>query len=135
MDLLEGEAVELALLGRGAAGTAAEAARDVGAIAEGADEVGVEADEVAGTDDAVARLLEPRVGAAARGEKTAFHPLAAHAEVRVAEEGEELVLADAGAERLMHACHPRLADRDGVVHAGDLVGGFDDAGELAGLLP
>src|SRR5258708_28562763 len=107
MDLLEGEAVELALLGRGAAGTAAEAARDVGAIAEGADEVGVEADEVAGPDDTIARLLEPRVGAAARGEEAAFHPLAAHAEAGVAEEGEELVLADPRAQRLVHARHPR----------------------------
>src|SRR6185437_15855011 len=47
---------------------------------------------------------------------------------------EELVLGDAGAQRLLHARHPRLADGDRMVHAGELVGGFDGTGELARLL-
>src|SRR5262249_53699191 len=59
VDLLVGEAVEPLLLVARPSRPAEEGAREIGAIAEGANEVGVEAYQLAGADDAVAAFLEP----------------------------------------------------------------------------
>src|SRR6185369_13358336 len=64
MDLLPGQAIELALLRRRLARAAEISAREIGAIAVGTDQVGVEADQLARADDAVAGFRKPGIGAA-----------------------------------------------------------------------
>src|SRR5439155_25477567 len=127
--------IEPALLAGGLAGPAEIRARDVGAIAEGADEVGVEAHEIPRPDRPVAALLEPGIGALARGQDPRLDPLATEPDVGLVQDRPELVLGHAGPEAFMHARHPGLADRDRLHHAGDLVLGLDGARQLAGALP
>ncbi len=63
LHLLAREGVEVALRRRRASAPAEEGAADVRAVSVGADQVGVEADDIARLDDAVRGLLEPWVGA------------------------------------------------------------------------
>jgi hypothetical protein len=63
--LLMGDLVQLALLGRGYAGARVEGAGEVAVVAVAADDAGVEGDEFVFAQAAVARLLEPGVGARA----------------------------------------------------------------------
>jgi hypothetical protein len=68
MHFLEGPGIELALLVAGLARAGEVGAGDVGAVAEGPDHVGVEADQLVRADLAARGLLLPGVGAVARGE-------------------------------------------------------------------
>ena len=134
MDLLPGQAVQPALLVARPAGPTEVGARDVGAVAEGPDQVGVVGDQVARPDHPVAALLEPGVGALARGQQPGLDPFAAHSDVGVVQDGPELVLGHARLERLAHARHGGLADRDRLAHAGELLRRLDGAGDLQDLL-
>src|SRR5208282_6551026 len=81
MDLFHRQAVDAPLFGARLAGAAEICARDVGAIAERPDEVGIETHEVARPAQAVAAFLEPGVRAFAGREDARFDPLAAKAYV------------------------------------------------------
>ena len=95
----------------GLAPRADEAARDVGHVAVRSHHVGVEADYVAGADEAVAALLEPWVGALVRREQAALDPLAAVGDVGLVQHAPELVLGDAGLNHGADAPDREVADR------------------------
>src|SRR5207247_4294611 len=64
-------------------------AREVCAIAVGADHVGIEGEHGAGLADRVGAFLEPGIGALAAGEKPRFEPFAAGAGILVMKVGPE----------------------------------------------
>ena len=68
-------------------------------------------------------------------EQPRLDPFPAQRDVHLMQMRPELVLGDAGPQHLAHLGHAGLAGRDGDVHAGDLVGGFDRARQLHHLLP
>ena len=128
LDLLVGKRIEPALLIRRPSGTAEPGAADVRAIAERADKVGVETNELASPDHPTRGLAEPGIGPAPGCEKPGLDPLAAEFDVHLMENRPQRRLADAGSQFLAHPCHARLADGDGNQHGLDLVIGLDHPG-------
>ena len=66
IDMLAGDREKVALGAAGRPFAAQSGARNIGAIAIGADQIGVEGDQIAGMDLAAAAFLEPGIGARAR---------------------------------------------------------------------
>ena len=110
-------------------------ARDVAAVAVGADQVGVEGHDVAALDDAHRRFAEPRVGARPRRQQATLDPFAPARDVPAVQLGPERVLGDTGPERLVHRRDGLLADGDAVAHQGDLAGRLDQPRVLHHLEP
>lgn len=79
-------------------------------------------------------FLEPGIRAVAGGEHPRVDPFSAHRDIGLIENGEKLVLRQAGPERLAHARHGDIGDRQRVVHAEDLFGRLDRASALKRLL-
>ncbi len=94
-DLVLGDVVQLALIGRGRLAGADDCAGDVGQVPQRADHVGVEGDQVSGFDTSVAGRLEPRVGVRARGQQAALDPLAVVGDVGLVQQAPQLVLGHA----------------------------------------
>ena len=134
LDLLMGIGVEPPLFVRRLAGTAEPGARDIGTVAEGSDEIGVEGHQLSGPDDAIAALPEPRICPPAGSQKTGLDPFATHGDVHLVEMRPQLVLRDPGAQVLVHLRHPGLAHGDGNKHRLDLVVGLDGPGALHDFL-
>ena len=126
-DLVGGDPVQVALLVARPAVAAQPGARQVGAKAVRADQIGVEGDEIAGLDDARRAFLEPRIGARSGRQQPRLDPFAATRDVAAVQFGPQLVLGDAGFQRRLHLAHRRLAGDDRAAHAQDLVGRFDEA--------
>ncbi len=129
-DLVHRQPVDLFLPSRRLRRAAVQRARQVDEIAERPDHVGVEADEVAGLDAAVARFLQPRIDPRARREHAPLVPVAVVGDIGVVQQSPQLQLGHAGSQRAFE--HPRavLADGDRPAHAGDFVVGFDHARQL-----
>ena len=127
---LTGEPVQRLLLrGRLVAGCD-PAAGDVDAVAVGADQIGVEADEVAGLDCPVGAFREPRVGPRPARQQPGLEPLAAAGDVACVQARPQLVLGDSGPQRLPHLVHRLLGAADGPAHRHDLLGMLAVAGQL-----
>lgn len=102
LNLVVGHAVERFLIIRRLARPAAEGAREVRIIAVAADRIGIQRQKFARPDLAAARLVEPRVGALAGGQEPGFDELAALTDHLVIHDGEQIVLGNAGLDRLAH---------------------------------
>ena len=132
--LLEGQAVELALGVRRPAAAAEEGAGEIGVVAEAADHVGIEGDQVAVADRAAPGLLEPWVGARPGAEQAGLDVVAVLLDHAFVEQRPELVLADPGAQRVQHAGDRLLGRGEGGADAADLLGQLDRAGALDRIL-
>ena len=127
LDLPAGQLVHVTLVVVEGPAAADPGAGDVDHHPVRPDQVGVEGDQVAFLDDVARALLEPRVGAWPGGQQPALHPVAAPREHLGPQHRPQLLLGDAGPERLEHppAGHPGGLQR--TAHGEELVGALDGA--------
>ncbi|MNE47504.1 hypothetical protein D3C80_1419140 [compost metagenome] len=134
MDVFVGNAVQALLLGGGFQAAADPAARHVHAEAIHPDQVSVERQQVAIAEHPWAGLLEPGVGARAGAEDTGFDPFSAAADIATVQRCPDIVFGSAGTHGLTHFGNRCFTGGHRATHGQDLVGAFDQPGELGDFL-
>ena len=126
-DAVVGDAIGLFLLGRGSI-AAEKGPGDIDHVAFVPMGVGVHAHEIARHHDLARRLRQPRIGVGARRHEAREERFAVASDERVAQDGEQLVLADAGADRRLEFGQDGVADPAVDLEELDFLGGLHLAG-------
>ena len=103
---------------------------NIGAIAVGADQIGVETDDVAGLDGVAAAFLEPRIGARPGRKQAGLDPFRSAADRSVPEGAPKLQFGHARFQRRPRVVQRVQAGRHRPPHGLDLFGGFDAPGDF-----
>ena len=98
---------------------------NVGAIAVGADEIGVERHDVAGANDIAAAFLEPWIGARPGRQQAGLNPLRPPPHRRFPEDAPEFQFRHAGLQRRAGIGQRVEAGGHGTAHGLDLLGRLD----------
>ena len=96
-------------------------ARNVGAHAVAADQVGVEGEDFIIAENAWSALLEPGIGALPGGQDTGFDPFAAAPDIAFMQFGPDVVFGHARLRQLAHFGDRRLASMYRAAHRQNLV--------------
>ena len=128
MDLVVGGPVQAALRGGGSGGRAEKGPRQIRSVPEGPDGVGVEGEQIARPQRAIASFLEPRIRSLAGAEQPSVDPLGAALEHPGVVERPQLVFRHAGLQSRSNVRQRVFADGHRVAHAGNLLGRLDEGG-------